>query len=115
MADGARIGDRYQLRAELGRGGFGAVWRAFDERLNRDVAVKIVSFEHFAEADAAMRRFRQEARAVAGLNHPNIVTAHDFGEHDGSAYLVMELIGGGSLVEEQARGHAVGRPGLPVD
>jgi serine/threonine protein kinase len=106
--DGTVVAGRYELRAELGRGGFGAVFRGYDRTLGRDVAIKIVSFGHLAQPDAAMQRFRQEARAVAAFNHPNIVTAHDFGEHDGSAYLVMELITGGSLADEQARARMSG-------
>jgi eukaryotic-like serine/threonine-protein kinase len=117
--DGTVVAGRYELRAELGRGGFGAVFRGYDRTLGRDVAIKIVSFEHLEQPDAAMQRFRQEARAVAAFNHPNIVTAHDFGEHDGSAYLVMELITGGSLADEQARarmsGGVSGGGRLPVD
>src|SRR5215475_2831235 len=112
MSDGTVIASRYELRDELGRGGFGAVWRAYDRTLSRDVAVKIVSFEQMTDPDGAMARFRQEARAVAAFNHPNIVTAHDFGEHDGSAYLVMELVTGGSLADEQAR--SPGGQGLPI-
>lgn len=113
--DGAVVAGRYELRAELGRGGFGAVFRGYDRTLGRDVAIKIVSFEHLVQPDAAMARFRQEARAVAAFNHPNIVTAHDFGEHDGAAYLVMELITGGSLADEQARARISGDGRLPVD
>jgi hypothetical protein len=113
--DGTVVAGRYELRSELGRGGFGAVFRGYDRTLGRDVAVKIVSFEHLVEPDAAMARFGQEARAVAAFNHPNIVTAHDFGEHDGAAYLVMELITGGSLADEQARARMSGDGRLPVD
>jgi serine/threonine-protein kinase len=113
--DGTVVAGRYELRAELGRGGFGAVYRGYDRTLGRDVAVKMVSFDHLVQPEDAMHRFRQEARAVAAFNHPNIVTAHDFGEHDGSAYLVMELITGGSLADEQARARASGDGRLPVD
>ena len=113
--DGTVVAGRYELRAELGRGGFGAVFRGYDRTLGRDVAIKIVSFDHLAQPDAAMQRFRQEARAVAAFNHPHIVTAHDFGEHDGSAYLVMELITGGSLADEQARARMSGDGRLSVD
>jgi eukaryotic-like serine/threonine-protein kinase len=113
--DGTVVAGRYELRAELGRGGFGAVYRGYDRTLGRDVAVKMVSFDDLIQPEAAMQRFRQEARAVAAFNHPNIVTAHDFGEHDGSAYLVMELITGGSLSDEQARARASGDGRLPVD
>src|SRR5215475_12484806 len=103
MAGGVLIGGRYELHTTLGRGGFGAVWRGFDRTLARDVAVKMVAFDRLADRDAATARFWREARAVAALNHPNIVTAHDFGVHDGNAYLVMELLTGGSLADEQAR------------
>ncbi|HKE65787.1 MAG TPA: serine/threonine-protein kinase [Micromonosporaceae bacterium] len=114
MSERAVIAGRYELLTELGQGGFGAVWRAYDRTLGRDVAVKLVSFGSLADAEAAMARFRQEARAVAGFNHPNIVTAHDFGEHDGSAYLVMELVTGGSLADEQAQARSTGDGSLPV-
>jgi serine/threonine protein kinase len=77
--DGTVVAGRYELRAELGRGGFGAVYRGYDRTLGRDVAVKMVSFDDLIQPEAAMQRFRQEARAVAAFNHPNIVTAHDFG------------------------------------
>src|SRR5262245_22939980 len=114
MADPAVIAGRYELRTELGHGGFGAVWRGYDRTLGRDVAVKIVSLDALPDTAAAMARFRQEARALAAFNHPNIVTAHDFGEHDGAAYLVMELITGGSLADEMERARAAGDTGLSV-
>ncbi|HKD99097.1 MAG TPA: protein kinase [Micromonosporaceae bacterium] len=110
MSVGMMIGGRYELRAPLGRGGFGAVWRAHDVTLRRDVAVKVISFAQMlpVDRDAAMRRFWREAQSVAALNHPNVVTAHDFGVHGESAYLVMELLSGGSLADELAHRRATG-------
>jgi serine/threonine protein kinase len=103
MSVGLLLGGRYELRATLGRGGFGAVWRAYDRTLGREVAVKIIKFDEMGPLGAAdlRSRFIREAQAVAALNHPNVVTAHDFGVEDDTAYLVMELISGGSLEGEQ--------------
>ena len=110
MSVGVMIGGRYELRAPLGRGGFGAVWRGHDITLRRDVAVKVISFAQMTpyDRDAAMRRFWREAQSVAALNHPNVVTAHDFGVHGESAFLVMELLSGGSLADELAHRRLVG-------
>ncbi|HEY7176799.1 MAG TPA: protein kinase [Micromonosporaceae bacterium] len=104
MSVGTLLGGRYELLASLGHGGFGTVWRAHDRILGRDVAVKLITFDSARPAvrTEIAERFEREARAVAGLNHPNIVTAHDYGVADGTAYLVMELISGGSLEDELA-------------
>jgi ABC-type oligopeptide transport system substrate-binding subunit len=89
------IDDRYRLEEELGRGGMGTVHRAFDSTLERDVAVKLVTgYEMETEGRA---RLLQEAKSIAQLNHPNIVTVHDAGEMDKAPYIVMELIDGTSL------------------
>lgn len=111
MSVGLLLGGRYELQASLGRGGFGTVWRSHDHRLGRDVAVKLISFDvgPGAERLELAQRFEREAQAVAALNHPNIVTAHDFGVDGDTAYLVMELISGGSLEDELARRRAAGR------
>src|ERR1043166_6412190 len=87
-------GGRYELVTKLGTGGFGSVWRARDTTLLRDVAVKLIEIDvSSGEAGSrAVERFRREAQAIAGLAHPNVVTAYDFGVDDGRAYLVMELI-----------------------
>ena len=80
-------------RGEIGRGGFSCVYRALDVVLGREVAIKVL-----LDADADLRaRFLQEAKTTAGLNHPNIVTAYDFGEQDGQTYIVMELLEGETL------------------
>jgi Tol biopolymer transport system component/predicted Ser/Thr protein kinase len=91
---GARIG-QYRLDGVLGRGGMGVVYRATDTKLGRPVAIKFIAV---AGADAqAKRRFAQEAETASALNHPHIVTVHDVGEHDGRAYIVSELVDGGTL------------------
>src|SRR6202043_1332741 len=84
---------QYEIRAPLGAGGMGEVYRAHDTRLGREVAIK-VSKEQFSE------RFEREARAVASLNHPNICTLHDVGPN----YLVMELVDGPTLAERIKQG-----------
>jgi serine/threonine-protein kinase len=91
-----RTADRYRLLHELGRGGMGVVWRAHDERLGRDVAVKIV--HDWVAADAELRRhFEREAAALARLQHPHVVRLYDVAESDGRTLLVMELVDGESL------------------
>jgi len=94
---------RYQLVEVVGRGGMGEVWAARDLRLGRDVAVKVLSPQMAAPADVR-ERFESEARAAARLNHPNVVSVYDSGEHDGLPYLVMELLPGRTLADELAAG-----------
>jgi len=89
-----RIG-RYEIQAELGRGGFGRVFRAFDPTVRRLVAIKMLNAET-GERDTLIR-FRNEAAAAGKLQHGNIVTIHDFGEQDGTPYIVMELLDGEDL------------------
>jgi Tol biopolymer transport system component len=84
----------------------GEVYRARDERLGREVAVKVLPADSLADPDR-LRRFEQEAKAAGALNHPNLVTVFDTGEHDGSPYVVFELLEGTSLRQ------AVGRAALP--
>ena len=81
----------------------GEVYRARDQRLGRDVAVKILPASFAADPDR-LRRFEQEARAVAALNHPNILGVHDLGQQDGTPYMVSELLEGESLRAILARG-----------
>ncbi len=90
---------RYQIVRVLGRGAMGVVYEGLDPRLNRRVAIKVISTSRVEPALRAeySARFIHEAQAVARLNHPHIVTVHDFGEEDGAAYLVMELIEGEEL------------------
>lgn len=96
MPEGARIGDRYVLAERLGAGGMGVVYRALDERLGRDVAVKLLPAERVGDATACARMLR-EARAAAALRHPGVVQVYDVGELDGTMFLVMELVHGESL------------------
>src|SRR5215211_7786949 len=93
---GTIIGKHYQIEAQLGVGGMGQVFRARHMLLDRRVALKLMH-ANLAKDPTFQARFRQEARAVAALHHPHIVEVFDFDEHDGYAYLVMELITGGSL------------------
>jgi tetratricopeptide (TPR) repeat protein/TolB-like protein len=92
---GMRFG-RYELLSRLGAGGMGEVWRARDNDLHRDVAVKLLP-ERFAEDTMRLGRFAQEARAASSLNHPNIVTIHDIGQTPDQPYIVMELVEGETL------------------
>lgn len=92
---GLRIG-RYELRERLGAGGMGAVYRARDHALDRDVAVKVLP-ELYSSDPARLARFATEARAASALNHPNIVTIHDIGETSGHPYIVMECVEGKTL------------------
>lgn len=87
---------RYELLAELGRGGMGIVHKAFDRKLERHVALKILPAQLWGD-ETAMRYFIREARAIAALTHPNIVGLYDFGEGFGSAYLAMEFLEGPNL------------------
>jgi serine/threonine protein kinase len=100
MADlsGQYLG-RYYLKERLGEGGMAVVYRAYDTRLERDVAVKIIRSGAFPadDLDEVLKRFEREAKALAKLSHPNIVKVHDYGEHEGSPYLVMEYMPGGTL------------------
>jgi serine/threonine protein kinase/tetratricopeptide (TPR) repeat protein len=86
----------YKLQSLLGAGGMGEVYRAHDTRLDRDVAVKILP-EQFAQDAEALRRFEREAKAVATLSHPNILSIFDFGVEQGLSYAVMELLEGETL------------------
>ncbi|GIF67513.1 hypothetical protein Ais01nite_55480 [Asanoa ishikariensis] len=93
---GRRLADRYELDEVLARGGMGVVWRGRDLRLDRAVAVKLVSGSALTDP-TVIERFDREARTVARLNHPNIVAIYDFGTDSGDSYLVMELVEGRSL------------------
>ncbi|MFF3341966.1 serine/threonine-protein kinase [Streptomyces flavidovirens] len=101
MADTRLIQGRYRLLDLIGRGGMGEVWRALDESLERKVAVKClkpVGPQHDPSFTRVLReRFRREARVAAALQHRGVTVVHDFGEHDGVLYLVMELLEGRNL------------------
>jgi tetratricopeptide (TPR) repeat protein len=102
IAQGTRLGP-YEVEGLLGAGGMGEVYRAQDTRLGRRVAVKVLPASVVGEPER-LRRFEQEARAEGLLNHPNVVTVHDVGTHDGTPYLVTELLEGESLRKRLARG-----------
>jgi serine/threonine protein kinase len=91
--------NQYQIITTLGAGGMGEVFRARDTRLNREVAIKLLPKEFAADPDR-LRRFEQESKTLAALNHPNILTIHDAGVHEGAPYLVSELLEGATLREE---------------
>lgn len=95
LQNGSHLGP-YTITAQLGAGGMGEVYRARDERLQRDVAIKVLREDACADADR-QRRFAQEARAASALNHPNILTVHDVGMENGVAYIVAELVDGDSV------------------
>jgi eukaryotic-like serine/threonine-protein kinase len=98
---GAQVGP-YEIVVPLGAGGMGEVYRARDSRLGRDVAIKILPPD-FANNTDRLRRFEQEARAAAALNHPNILAVFDIGTHNGAPYLVSELLEGETLRAYLAR------------
>lgn len=97
------LADRYELRGLLGRGGMAEVHDGWDRRLNRPVAIKLLYPAVSSDTDAR-RRFDAEARAAAGLNHPNIVAVHDRGDHHGTPFIVMERLPGRTLADEIAQG-----------
>ncbi len=102
LEPGARLGS-YTVVGLLGTGGMGEVYRARDERLRRDVAVKILA-PALAGEDKELARFEREAHTLAALAHPNILNIFDVGEHDGTRYAVMELLQGETLRERLRRG-----------
>ncbi len=106
LAAGTRLGP-YEILAPIGAGGMGEVYRARDTRLGRDVALKILPAAFASDPDR-VRRFEQEGRAAAALNHPNIVVIYDVGSQDGMFYVVTELLEGETLRERLAG------PALPV-
>jgi serine/threonine protein kinase len=103
MATPPLLGDRYQLRGVLGRGGMGEIREGWDLRLQRAVAIKLLHPGFSADVDNR-RRFQTEAHSAAALTHPNVVAIHDYGEHHGTPYIVMERLPGHNLADEIARG-----------
>ena len=105
---GSLVAGRYRVEAPIGSGGMADVWDAFDERLHRRVALKVLRWDGTSEeAEVARRRFRAEGRLAARATDRTIVTVFDAGEDDGWAYLVMERLSGETLADRLA-GHAVG-------
>jgi serine/threonine protein kinase len=95
LSRGARLGP-YEILEPLGAGGMGEVYRARDTRLDRDVALKVLRPEVASDPDR-LRRFVREAKTVAALSHPHILTVHDVGTHEGTPYVVTELLEGETL------------------
>ena len=102
LTAGTRLGP-YEITAFLGAGGMGEVYRARDTRLDRCVAVKVLP-EVLARDRDRLRRFEQEARAVAALNHPNILAVYDIGSQDSTSFIVSELLEGSTLRQHLANG-----------
>src|SRR5215475_5134028 len=93
----------YRVTEKIGAGAMGEVYRARDPQLGRDVAIKVLPAAFVADTDR-LSRFEQEARAAAGLNHPNILAVYDVGREGGSAFIVSELLEGGTLRERMRDG-----------
>lgn len=88
----------YTIEAEISRGGSAVVYRAYQPQLERQVAIKVlINFE--ADNEVFLNRFRREAKAIAALRHPNILSIYDYGEEEGQAYIIMEYVPGGTLKE----------------
>ncbi len=105
MSDGPNLfANRYSLFECLGSGGMGEVHRAFDAELRRDVAIKRLHTDDAPASVVARTRLIREARAVAQINHPNVVSVYDVGVHAGVDYIVMELVAGGSLKQRIRKG-----------
>jgi serine/threonine protein kinase len=109
---GSRLGP-YEILAKLGEGGMGEVYRGRDTRLGRDVAIKVVP-PNVANSPDALARFEREARAVATLSHPNILTLHDVGRSGDVSYAVMELLEGETLRARLASGALPLRKSLEI-
>ena len=95
---GSKVG-RYQIKAIIGKGGMAVVYRAFDTRLKRDVAIKFIRMDQFGPSQwpQIRKRFEREALVMAKLDHPHIIKVFDYGEYEGTPFLVMQLVEGGSL------------------
>src|SRR5262245_18035091 len=102
LSPGTRLGS-YEIVSAIGAGGMGEVYRAHDPRLRRDVAIKVISAVFSADIDR-LRRFEQEARAAAALNHSNLLAVYELGTHDNAPYIVSELLEGASLRDVLAKG-----------
>jgi Tol biopolymer transport system component len=107
LTNGTRLGP-YEITGRIGAGGMGEVYKAFDSRLDRSVAIKVIAQSLVAD-EHARQRFSREARVVAAISHPHICSLYDVGEQDGSAFLVMEYLDGETLAERLARGR------MPLD
>jgi eukaryotic-like serine/threonine-protein kinase len=102
LTSGTKLGP-YEIRSALGAGGMGEVYRARDTRLDREVAIKVLPAE-VATDTSLKQRLEREAKAVSKLSHPHICTLHDIGHHDGTDYIVMELLQGETLEQRLKKG-----------
>src|SRR5215471_2780319 len=98
LIPGSKLGP-YEIVSPIGVGGMGEVYRARDERLKRDVAIKVLPAAISKDPDR-LRRFEREAQAAGALNHPNITAVYDVGQHEGAPYVVEELLEGQTLRAE---------------
>ena len=112
LTPGTRIGP-YDITASLGSGGMGEVYRARDTRLDRDVAVKVLP-PHLATDDAARARFEREAKAIAALSHPNILSVYDVGTTGAVAYVVVELLEGETLRQRLTETASANSHAMPI-
>jgi serine/threonine protein kinase len=103
------LADRYEMTEEIGRGGFGMVWKARQLNMDRDVAIKILPPKFMAIPDV-VERFKREARLASRLRHPNTITVHDYGKHENLLFIVMELLEGQDLADL-----LMGDPKVPVE
>jgi len=97
LPTGAKLG-RYEIRSKIGEGGMGEVYRAYDEAMHREVAIKVLPAALSADKDR-LARFEQEAQTAGALNHPNILVIHHIESHDDAPYIVSELLDGETLRE----------------
>ena len=102
MNPGTQLGS-YEILSPLGKGGMGEVWRARDQKLGREVAIKTLP-EEFAKDEERLARFEREAKLLASLNHPNIAAIYGLEQHEGTRFLVLELVEGDTLAERLKRG-----------
>lgn len=108
------LGNRYLLIRQVGKGGMAIVYKAYDQMLERPVAIKLLK-QDFSDDEGFRERFKHEAKAAANLSHPNIVTVHDFGIDPSGVYIVMEYIDGTDLKTcIREHGHYSTREGLPL-
>src|ERR1700687_6308233 len=101
LTSGTKLGP-YEIQSPLGAGGMGEVYRARDSRLERDVAIKVLP-SHLSQSPDLRARFEREAKAISGLQHPNICVLYDVGRQDGVDFLVMEYLEGETLATRLAR------------
>jgi eukaryotic-like serine/threonine-protein kinase len=112
IPQGTRLG-HYEIQSPLGKGGMGEVYLAHDNRLRRSVALKILPAD-VTQDQSRLARFEREAYAVSALNHPNILTIHEIGEHDGIHFIVSEHVEGVSLRQHIMRGGIALREALDI-